>query len=78
MPWNLTSTHAQAGDIAQLVGLRHKHFIITLVPGGELHTHRGIVYHDEVLGASPGSRSARRRSMAPPDANWAAPNPSTK
>jgi tRNA (adenine57-N1/adenine58-N1)-methyltransferase len=56
MPWNLTSTHAQAGDIAQLVGLRHKHFIITLVPGGELHTHRGILKHDDLIGKPWGSQ----------------------
>ena len=56
MPWNLNSTHAQAGDIAQLVGLRHKHFIITLVPGGELHTHRGILKHDDLIGRPWGSQ----------------------
>ncbi|HEY3311440.1 MAG TPA: tRNA (adenine-N1)-methyltransferase [Anaerolineales bacterium] len=50
MPWNLTSTHTTAGDIVQLVGLRHKHFIFTLTPGGEMHTHRGIVKHDDLIG----------------------------
>lgn len=50
MPWNLTSTTAQAGDIVQLVGLRHKHFIFTLTPAGEMHTHRGIVKHDDLIG----------------------------
>jgi tRNA (adenine57-N1/adenine58-N1)-methyltransferase len=50
MPWNLTSTHAQAGDIVQLVGTRHKHFIVTLTAGGEFHTHRGIVKFDELIG----------------------------
>ena len=56
MPWNLTSTHAQAGDLAQLVGLRHKHYIITLVPAGDLHTHRGILHHDELIGQPWGSQ----------------------
>jgi tRNA (adenine57-N1/adenine58-N1)-methyltransferase len=50
MPWNLTATQANAGDIVQLVGLRHKHFIFTLLPGGEMHTHRGIVKHDDLIG----------------------------
>ncbi len=50
MTWNLHGTHAQAGDLAQLVGLRHKHFIITLQTGGELHTHRGILKHDDLIG----------------------------
>jgi tRNA (adenine57-N1/adenine58-N1)-methyltransferase len=50
MPWNLTTTQAQVGDIIQLVGLRHKHFIFTLTAGGEMHTHRGIVKHDDLIG----------------------------
>jgi tRNA (adenine57-N1/adenine58-N1)-methyltransferase len=50
MPWNITTTHAQAGDLVQLVGLRHKHFIITLNPGAALHTHRGILQHDDLIG----------------------------
>ena len=56
MPWNLTSSHAQAGDLAQVVGLRHKHFIFPLVPGGEFHTHRGIIKHDDLIGLPWGSQ----------------------
>lgn len=56
MPWNLSSNTAQAGDIIQIVGLRHKHFIFTLVPDGELHTHKGIVKHNDLIGASWGSQ----------------------
>lgn len=56
MPWNLTSTHAQAGDLALLVGLRHKHFIFPLIPGGTFHTHRGILNHDELIGKPWGSQ----------------------
>lgn len=56
MPWNLTSPTAQLGDIVQLVGLRHKHFIFTLTEGGELHTHRGIVKHDDLVGLPWGSQ----------------------
>jgi len=50
MPWNLTSPETREGDLIQLVGLRHKHFIFTLTPGGEMHTHRGIVKHDDLIG----------------------------
>ena len=50
MPWNMTSTTSQPGDLALLVGLRHKHFIFPLIPGGSYHTHRGILYHDELIG----------------------------
>lgn len=56
MPWNLISTHAQAGDLALLVGLRHKHFIFPLIPGGTFHTHRGILNHDELIGKPWGSQ----------------------
>jgi tRNA (adenine57-N1/adenine58-N1)-methyltransferase len=56
MPWNLSSTHAAPGDLALLVGLRHKHFIFPLVPGGTFHTHRGILNHDELIGKPWGSQ----------------------
>jgi len=50
MPFNVTSSNARAGDIAQLVGLRHKNFIITLKEGTRLETHRGILQHDDLIG----------------------------
>jgi tRNA (adenine57-N1/adenine58-N1)-methyltransferase len=56
MPWNLRSSHATAGDLALLVGLRHKHFIFPLIPGGFFHTHRGILNHDDLIGKSWGSQ----------------------
>jgi len=56
MPWNLRSTHTQVGDIVQLVGLRHKHFIFPLVAGGSFHTHRGLVKHDDLIGLPWGSQ----------------------
>jgi tRNA (adenine57-N1/adenine58-N1)-methyltransferase len=56
MPWNLNTTHSAAGDLALLVGLRHKHFIFPLLPGGTFHTHRGILVHDELIGKPWGSQ----------------------
>jgi tRNA (adenine57-N1/adenine58-N1)-methyltransferase catalytic subunit len=56
LTWNLHGTHAQDGDLAQLVGLKHKHFIITLKAGTELHTHRGILKHDDLIGKPWGSQ----------------------
>ena len=56
MPWNLTSSKAQEGDLVQLVGLRHKHFIFPLTVGGKFHTHRGIVNHDDLIGLPWGSQ----------------------
>jgi tRNA (adenine57-N1/adenine58-N1)-methyltransferase len=56
LSWNLHGTHANEGDLVELVGLNHKHFIILLKPGGELHTHRGIMHHDSLIGKAWGSQ----------------------
>src|SRR5574341_88449 len=50
MSLTLPTSIARAGDLAQLVGLRHKHFIITLKEGSKLETHRGILQHDDLIG----------------------------
>ena len=47
---------ARDGDLAQLVGLRHKHFIFTLKTGAEFGTHRGILKHDDLIGKLWGSQ----------------------
>lgn len=56
MLWNIKSTHSQAGDLVQLVGLRHKSFIFPLIPGGDFQTHRGILKHDDLIGLSWGTQ----------------------
>jgi len=56
MSWNGSTNSAQIGDIVQIVGLRHKHFIFTLVESGELHTHKGIIKHDDIVGLTWGSQ----------------------
>ena len=50
------SSHAREGDLAQLVGLSHKHFIITLKSGADFQTHRGVLLHDELIGKPWGSQ----------------------
>jgi len=55
LTWNLIGTHAQEGDLAELVGLSHKLFIIQLKAGTSFHTHRGIVKHDDLIGMPWGS-----------------------
>jgi tRNA (adenine57-N1/adenine58-N1)-methyltransferase len=54
--WNLHGTTAAVGDLVQLVGLGHKHFMIELTPDAELHTHRGIVHHNELIGKTWGTQ----------------------
>src|SRR5512140_2630756 len=50
MPMTHSPSIAQNGDLAQLVGLRHKHFILTLKAGAKFETHRGILQHDDLIG----------------------------
>jgi tRNA (adenine57-N1/adenine58-N1)-methyltransferase len=56
MTWQSKNAVAQDGDLVEIVGLRHQHFIIKLKPGEVLHTHRGIVRHDELIGKPWGSQ----------------------
>jgi tRNA (adenine57-N1/adenine58-N1)-methyltransferase catalytic subunit len=50
LTWKLDNTHAKEGDLVELVGLRHKHFIIRLQAGKDFQTHRGVLKHDEMIG----------------------------
>ncbi len=43
-------TVAKAGDLLLLLGKDGKRFIVRLSPGEELHTHRGFIKHDDILG----------------------------
>ncbi|MFN8402237.1 MAG: hypothetical protein U0V48_01590 [Anaerolineales bacterium] len=68
------STYASAarnGDLIQLVGLQHKHFILSARgPGAKFETHRGILQHNDLIGKAWGtqvfSHSARRSSPCNP------------
>ena len=50
MSWNASSTYTKVGDLVLLVGLRHKHFIFPLLEDGKYETHRGILYHNDLIG----------------------------
>jgi tRNA (adenine57-N1/adenine58-N1)-methyltransferase len=45
----------QPGDIALLVSPSNKTFLVRIETGGELHTHRGIVSYDRLIGLPWGS-----------------------
>ncbi len=47
---------AGPGDLALLVGRDRKSFIVRLEPGAKLHTHRGMVSHDDLIGVPWGTR----------------------
>ena len=50
MPLTPPTSIARDGDLAQLVGLRHKNFILPLKTGAKFETHRGILMHDDLIG----------------------------
>ncbi|HNH04870.1 MAG TPA: tRNA (adenine-N1)-methyltransferase, partial [Anaerolineales bacterium] len=52
----IDSTITHDNDLIQLVGLTHKHFIFSLKAGAELHTHRGMIKHDDLIGKPWGSQ----------------------
>jgi tRNA (adenine57-N1/adenine58-N1)-methyltransferase catalytic subunit len=56
LSWNLQGTTAREGDLVELVGLSHKHFILTLVQGEEFQSHRGVLKHDDIIGKPWGSQ----------------------
>ncbi|HEY6074291.1 MAG TPA: methyltransferase domain-containing protein, partial [Anaerolineales bacterium] len=56
MTYLSSSPVARDGDLAQLVGLRHKHFILTLKAGADFQTHRGVLQHDDLIGKPWGSQ----------------------
>ncbi len=56
MPVTPYSAIARDGDLAQLVGLRHKHFIVPLKAGAKFESHRGVILHDELIGKQWGTQ----------------------
>ena len=46
---------AKAGDVAMLVGVKHKSHIVRLIPGKILQTHRGEIRHDDLIGTAWGT-----------------------
>jgi tRNA (adenine57-N1/adenine58-N1)-methyltransferase len=42
---------ASEGQLALLIGPRGKRYMVLLKAGGALHTHEGVVHHDQIIGA---------------------------
>lgn len=53
---SIDNSQAQTGDLALLAGPRQKNFIVRLQPGLKLETHRGILYHDDLIGKTWGTQ----------------------
>ncbi|AKE39166.1 tRNA(1-methyladenosine) methyltransferase-like methyltransferase [Corynebacterium camporealensis] len=45
----------QLGDRVQLTDAKRRHYTIVLEEGGKFHSHKGIIYHDDVVGLDEGS-----------------------
>lgn len=56
MAWHRYKNVAQAGDLVQLLGRRHKSHFLVLRSGGVFQTHRGELQHDDMIGKAWGSR----------------------
>lgn len=50
MTWNLHGTHIAEGDLVDLIGRDHKHFLLTAKAGEVFHSHLGSIRHDDLLG----------------------------
>ena len=53
------------GDQVLLIDAKKRRYLVTLEPGGEFHTHAGVVAHDDLIGQGEGSsfRSSRGATM---------------
>lgn len=45
----------EAGDLVMLVDRKARRWLVDLRAGGEFHSHAGVLRHDDVIGARPGS-----------------------
>ena len=52
----VTHSITQEGDLIQLVSPTNKVYLVRLVSGGQLHTHRGVVNFDPIIGIPWGSQ----------------------
>ena len=52
----MNDLNTQPGDLVQLVSPTNKVFTFRLIPGGQYHTHRGMLNHDDLIGKPWGSR----------------------
>ncbi len=52
-----------AGELVVLIDRRRRRYLVTLEPGGEWHSHAGLVPHDELIGVVEGSVVRTNRNM---------------
>ncbi|MYH72963.1 MAG: tRNA (adenine-N1)-methyltransferase [Acidimicrobiia bacterium] len=52
----------QPGDLVLLTDRKGRRYLLTLVEGGEFHTHAGLVPHDELIGGTEGMQVRTTRN----------------
>ena len=52
----------EAGELVLLTDRKGRHYLLTLVEGGEFHTHAGSVLHDELIGDNEGTQVRTTRN----------------
>lgn len=55
---------AQANELVQLIGEDDKRFFVRLTPGASLHTHHGLIRHDQIIGQPFGASVRTHRGQA--------------
>src|SRR6201988_2884033 len=55
MPATSPTGPFEVGDRVQLTDAKGRHYTMLLTPGGEFHTHRGVIALDTVIGLPEGS-----------------------
>ncbi|MHC1771159.1 MAG: tRNA (adenine-N1)-methyltransferase [Flexilinea sp.] len=51
----MTHDKIQEGDLAEIIGQKHFHHIVTIKPGEEIQSHKGIIQMDDLIGKTWGS-----------------------
>ncbi len=51
------------GELVVLTDRRRRRYLVTLEPGGEWHSHAGVVPHDQIIGADEGTAVRTSRNM---------------
>jgi tRNA (adenine57-N1/adenine58-N1)-methyltransferase len=54
----------RAGEQVVLVDAKRRRYLVSLVEGGEFHSHSGVVPHDQIIGAEEGSTHRSTHGMA--------------
>jgi tRNA (adenine57-N1/adenine58-N1)-methyltransferase len=59
----MTTDDLAPGDQVLLIDTKGRRYLVRLAPGGEFHSHAGVLPHDRVLGRPEGSRVATTRGQ---------------